>query len=123
MFTTVTFCDGLNKIIQDSFEAAGAAVVETAKASQAPVITEEAIFSVIESIEVQCKGLVEADRWGREQRAKNLSVLEAGEAGINQTFTESRRALVANAVSNARQELDAAPAPDADVLKQLGVKA
>jgi uncharacterized protein YaaN involved in tellurite resistance len=114
---------GTNKLIQDAFKATGAAVAETAMASQTPVISEETIFEVITSIKTQCEGLVAADQWGREQRAKNLKALEAGEAGIKHDFTESRRALVQNAVNATRKPQELAPAPESDILTKMGVSA
>lgn len=115
--------EGTNKLIQESFEATGQAVTEVAMASQTPTISEETIFTVINSVKAQCEGLVAADKWGREMRSKSITALEAGEASIQQDFTNSRRALVANAMSAVQQPQELAPVPDEDVLKTLGVKA
>lgn len=112
---------GTNKLIQEAFQATGQAVAETAMAAQTPVISEETVFEVISSVKAQCEGLVAADKWGREMRARNLQALEAGEAGIKQTFTDSRRALVENAVSATRQKQELAPAPESDILTKMGV--
>ena len=90
--------DGVNKLIRQAADAAGEAVAVTAKAAQTPVIEEATVFSIINSVKAQCDGLVAADKWGREMRARNLQALEAGEKGIKDTFTESRRQLVANAI-------------------------
>lgn len=113
--------DGTNKIIQASAGAAADAVVTVAMASQTPLVSEETVYAIIDSVKKQCEGLVAADIWGRQQRSKNLQVLEAGEKTISQNFTESRRALVANAVNAVRAPQDLAPAPEADILKQIGV--
>lgn len=114
---------GTNKLIQDSFEAAGQAVAEVAMASQTPTISEETVFAVIDSVKAQCEGLVAADKWGREMRSRNIAALEAGEVTIQQSFTGSRRALVANTLTAAQQPQELAPVPDKDVLQALGVKA
>ena len=94
-----------------------------AKASQTPIINEETVFVVIDSIKRQCEGLVAADKWGRELRARNIKALEAGEHQIEADFTESRRKLVENAIAaTTESSLTQAPMPESDVLKQLGVK-
>jgi hypothetical protein len=54
---------------------------------------------VIDSIKRQCEGLVAADKWGGELRARNLKALEAGEQQIDADFTDSRRKLVQNAMA------------------------
>lgn len=113
--------DGVNKLIRQAADAAGEAVAVTAKAAQTPVIEEATVFSIINSVKAQCDGLVAADKWGREMRARNLQALEAGEKGIKDTFTESRRQLVANAIQAAQTPQELAPAPDQDILKQIGV--
>lgn len=115
---------GTNELVRGAFEATGKAVTETARASQTPLIDEETIWSILESIKVQCDGLVAADKWGREVRARNLKALEQGEGTIRTTFTESRRQLVANAVAaTAPGEVTAAPLPEKDILGALGVEA
>jgi uncharacterized protein YaaN involved in tellurite resistance len=114
---------GTNELVKGAFEAAGKAVTETAKASQTPLIDEDTIWSIIESIKVQCDGLVAADKWGREVRARNLKALEQGEGTIRTTFTESRRQLVANAVAaTSSNSVEAAPLPEKDILGALGVE-
>jgi uncharacterized protein YaaN involved in tellurite resistance len=115
--------EGTNKLIRQAFDATATAVSETAMAAQTPVVSEETIFAVINSVKAQCEGLVAADKWGRDMRTKNVQALEAGEAGINQSFTDSRRAMVENAVSATRTPQALAPAPDSDILKQIGVTA
>ena len=78
---------------------------------------------MIDSIKRQCEGLVAADKWGRELRARNLKALEAGEQQIEADFTESRRKLVQNAIAGtAESAVTPAPLPEADILGQLGVK-
>jgi len=114
--------EGTNRLIQEAFKAIGESVTETAMAAQAPMITEETVFEIINSVKAQCEGLVAADKWGREMRAKNIQALEAGEKNINQTFTDSRRTLVQNAVSAVHAQQQLAPVPDADILAKLGVK-
>jgi uncharacterized protein YaaN involved in tellurite resistance len=114
---------GTNELVRGAFEATGQAVTETAKASQTPLIDEETIWSILESIKVQCDGLVAADKWGREVRARNLKALEQGEGTIRTTFTESRRQLVANAVAaTSSSSVEAAPLPEKDILGALGVE-
>lgn len=113
--------EGTNKLIQHAFKATGEAVTEAAMAAQTPVVSEETVFTIVDSIKAQCEGLVAADKWGREMRNRNIQALENGEAGIKQTFTESRRALVANAVQATRQPQALAPAPESNILTQLGV--
>jgi uncharacterized protein YaaN involved in tellurite resistance len=115
---------GTNDLVRGAFEATGKAVTETARASQTPLIDEDTIWSIIESIKVQCDGLVAADKWGREVRARNLKALEQGEGTIRTTFTESRRQLVANAVAaTSSSSVEAAPLPEKDILGALGVEA
>lgn len=115
--------EGTNKLIQNAYGATADAVTEVARASQETVISEETVFAVIDSVKKQCEGLVAADQWGRELRARNLKALEAGEAQIDKDFTESRRKLVANALAGTSEAANTqAPMPEADVLTQLGVK-
>ncbi len=114
---------GTNSMIQNSFEASADAVKEVAMASQAPVVTEETVFKIIESVRNQAQSLVEADRWGREMRARSLSALEKGEKDIATVDAEQRRQLVANAVAAASSKnLESAPdMPSGDILADLGV--
>jgi uncharacterized protein YaaN involved in tellurite resistance len=114
---------GTNNLIQGAFKNSADAVEQVAKASQMPIINEETVFVVIDSIKRQCEGLVAADKWGRELRARNIKALEAGEHQIEADFTESRRKLVENAIAaTAESSLTQAPMPESDALKQLGVK-
>ncbi|MFT4263317.1 MAG: toxic anion resistance protein [Nocardioides sp.] len=113
---------GVNELIQGAFSNAADAVEQVAKSAQAPVVSEETVFAIVDSVKRQCDGLLAADRWGREQRARNLAVLEAGERTIGTEFTESRRQLVQNAVAAVSgASPSAAPLPEADILEQLGV--
>ncbi len=114
--------EGTDKLIQGAFEATGQAVTEVAMASQAPIVSEETVWVVLNSIKTQCEGLVAADKWGRDQRARNLHAMEQGEAGIRKSFTDSRSQLVQNALETARQPVANAPEIEADVLKQIGVQ-
>jgi uncharacterized protein YaaN involved in tellurite resistance len=114
---------GTNTMIQNSFAASADAVEYVAKASQAPVITEETVFAVIDSVKKQAQSLVDADKWGRDMRTKNLAALERGEKEIAQVDAEGRRKMVANAVAAASTDLKGAPdMPSGDILSQLGVK-
>lgn len=97
---------GINDLTQEAFRSMGSTVAEVARSSQAPIITEETVFVVVDSIREQCEGLVAADKWGREQRARNLKALEAGERQVSSDYSASRRELIANAI--------AATSPDAD---------
>lgn len=114
---------GTNDLIQGAFKNSADTVAQVAKVSQTPIINEETVFVVIDSIKRQCEGLVAADKWGRELRARNIKALEAGEHQIEADFTESRRKLVENAIAaTTESSLTQAPMPESDVLKQLGVK-
>lgn len=115
--------EGTNKMVRDAFQSTADAVGEVAKASQTPILDENTIWTIIDSIKVQCEGLVAADKWGREVRAKNLKALEAGEVSIRDTFTDSRRKLVENAVAaTSSTSVEPAPLPEKDILGELGVR-
>jgi uncharacterized protein YaaN involved in tellurite resistance len=115
---------GTNALIQGSFEASADAVREVSKAAQAPVITEETVFAVIDSVKQQAQSLIDADKWGRDLRQRNLAALERGEKEIATVDAEGRRQLVANAVAAASpKQLESAPdVPAGDILAQLGVQ-
>jgi uncharacterized protein YaaN involved in tellurite resistance len=115
---------GTNQLTQAAFGAAADAVDAVAMASQAPILSEETVFKVIESVKAQANSLVAADKWGREMRARNLAALESGEKAIESSVTDSRRQMVANAIStSSRAELESGPAmPQGDILASLGVK-
>lgn len=115
--------DGVNKFTQEAFKSMGQTVEEVAMASQQPLINEETIFVVVDSIRQQCEGLVAADKWGREQRERNLKALQTGELQIAQDYTKSRQELVKNAISGTSPAaLEKAPLPEENVLANLGVK-
>jgi len=112
-----------NTMIQGSFEASADAVKQVAMSSQAPVITEETVFKIIDSVRNQAASLVEADKWGREMRARSLSALEKGEKDIATVDADKRRQIVANAIAAASPTtLEGAPdMPSGDILADLGV--
>lgn len=85
--------DGVNKMIQRSFQDTAEAVGKVAEAAQAPVITEETVFTVIDSIKQQCAAIVAADAAGRALREKNVRALEAGEVVIRDEFEDTQRKL------------------------------
>lgn len=115
---------GTNAMITSSFEASADAVKHVAMAAQAPVITEETVFAVIDSVKKQAQSLIDADKWGRELRTRNIAALERGEKEIATVDAEGRRQLVANAVNAASpKNLESAPdMPEGDILAGLGVK-
>lgn len=119
-----TLNSGTNKFIQDAADATARSVDTVARAAEAPMITEETIFKIIESVQSQAASLVAADKWGREVRNRSITAIENGERSIAQTTIESRKQLVANAVSaNSTQALESGPGvPSTDILGQLGVK-
>ena len=113
-----------NQMIQDSFGAASDAVGAVAMASQAPVITDDTVFKIIDSVRNQAQSLVDADRWGREQRAKTLQAFEQGEKDITKITDEGLRQLVAQrmAAASSKNLEDAPGMPHGDILAELGVK-
>lgn len=114
--------EGTNKMIQNAYGAAAEAVDVVARAAQAPVISEDTVFAIINSVKNQCESLVAADKWGREVRSSNLKALEGGEVTINADFTKSRRQLVENALQGtSAASITANPAPSADILGAIGV--
>lgn len=100
--------DGTNKLIQGAFKETAASVEAVANASQAPVITEETIWTVIDSVKAQCNSIVAADRAGRALRARNLQALERGETQIEDAVIASQRAI---ADASRQTPADAAAAP------------
>jgi len=91
---------GVNKIIQQSFGATTEAVTNAANAAQAPVITEETVWSIVDSVREQCRAIVAADIAGRELRERNLAALEAGEVTIKDEFTAAQNQLARNALDS-----------------------
>ncbi|MDR0594022.1 MAG: toxic anion resistance protein [Bifidobacteriaceae bacterium] len=96
--------EGVNKLIQQSFEQTAAAVGQVAEAAQAPVVTEETVWAVIDSVKSQCQAIVAADAAGRQLRARNLKALEQGEVTIKDEFEESRRKIAVQAMTGAPAE-------------------
>jgi uncharacterized protein YaaN involved in tellurite resistance len=94
---------GVNQMIQQSMKETATAVGQVAEAAQAPVISEETVWVVIDSVKQQCQAIVAADAAGRQLRARNLKALEQGEATIKDEFEESRRKI-------AQQARDGVPA-------------
>lgn len=85
--------EGTNKLIQGAFAETAKSIDQIAHASQAPIITEKTIWTVIDSVRSQCNSIVAADKAGRALRARNLQALEKGEAMIEDAVITSRRAL------------------------------
>lgn len=85
--------EGTNKLIQGAFAETAKSVEAVANASQAPVITEDTIWAVIDSVKAQCDAIVTADRAGRALRARNLQALERGEHTIEDAVVASQRAV------------------------------
>jgi uncharacterized protein YaaN involved in tellurite resistance len=113
-----------NAMIQSSAAAAAEAVEHVARAAQAPIITEDTVFAIIDSVKKQAQSLVDADQWGRDMRARSLGALERGEKEIAHVDAEGRRKMAASAMAAASStNLEGAPdLPDGDILAQLGVK-
>lgn len=105
--------EGTNKLIQGAFAETAKSIDMVANASQAPVITEETIWAVIDSVKQQCASIVEADRTGRALRARNLQAIERGEATIEDAVIGSQRAVAAAARQNPALAGTAEPAGQA----------
>ncbi|MFT4232113.1 MAG: toxic anion resistance protein [Leucobacter sp.] len=103
--------EGTNKLIQGAFAETAKSVDMVANASQAPVITEETIWAVIDSVKAQCNSIVEADRAGRALRARNLQALERGEAAIQDAVIVSQRAIADGSRRGANPAVTAQAAP------------
>ncbi|MDR2253539.1 MAG: toxic anion resistance protein [Bifidobacteriaceae bacterium] len=114
--------DGTARLIEGAFQAAGQAVAETAKAAQAPILPEQAIWTIRDSIKAQCDGLVEASRWGRTVRGQILTAMETSEKEIGAAVNEARTTIVKEILAGVQAPTPEAPAPDADILEALGVK-
>jgi uncharacterized protein YaaN involved in tellurite resistance len=117
--------EGVNKMVRQSFEETATAVGMVAEASQAPVITEETVWSVIDSVKRQCQAIVAADAAGRQLRERNVKALEAGEITIKDELQETQRKLARQALDGVASEADAKAAggkpPEDDLLGQMGV--
>ena len=112
--------EGTNKLIQGAFAETAKSVEMVANASQAPVITEETIWTVIDSVKAQCSAIVEADRAGRALRARNLQALERGEATIEDAVIVSQRAVADASRRSPGTAADARPAASWDGDELLG---
>jgi len=107
------FREANEKLLVDSFGAAATAVDKVAKASQAPLLSEEGVFKVLDSVRRQADSLVAADKWGRDMRDKSLAAFERAEQDISTIDVETRRKLVESAISAAQgKDLPAAPKID-----------
>lgn len=107
---------GTNKLIQSSFAETAKSVEAVAHASQAPVITEDTIWAVIDSVKSQCNSIVAADKAGRALRARNLQALERGETTIVDAVVASQRALA----DGSRRSPEAAPGGQASATPSTG---
>ncbi|GAB2555537.1 toxic anion resistance protein [Leucobacter ruminantium] len=85
--------EGTNKLIQGAFSETAKSVEAVANAAQAPIVTEETIWTVIDSVKAQCSAIVAADKAGRALRARNLQALERGETMIEDAVVASQRAV------------------------------
>ncbi|WP_449278329.1 toxic anion resistance protein [Leucobacter sp. GX24907] len=124
---------GTNKLIQGAFSETAKSVEAVANAAQAPIITEETIWTVIDSVKSQCNAIVQADKTGRALRARNLQALEKGESQIEDAVIASQRAIadasrngsVAGAAVTGASGSESAPAgsgssdPGDDLLNKL----
>ncbi len=115
--------EGTNKLIQGAFAETAESVEAVANAAQAPVITEETVWAVIDSVKAQCSAIVTADRAGRALRARNLQALERGESTIEDVVIASQRALAdgGKGAASAQSSASAAATGDAgdDLLNKL----
>jgi hypothetical protein len=106
------FVEGTNKFIQSAATAGSDATIAAARAAQTPLVSEETVFVVYDSLRRSAEGMLAADTWGREQRAKINSAMQTGEAAIQTTFSATRSALIKNALKELGEPLDAPPAED-----------
>jgi uncharacterized protein YaaN involved in tellurite resistance len=113
---------GVNKMIQQSFGATADAVAHVANAAQAPIITDETVWSVVDSVREQCRAIVAADTAGRALRERNLKALEAGEVTIRDEFTAAQNQLARNALGGTAEQPGATTAGSVenDVIEGLG---
>lgn len=89
-----------DQIIQSAYREVADTTKLISEASQAPLISEETVLSVIDSVKAQARSIVEADRNGRVLRAKNLQALERGEVQIRDEVL----AMQVKLAENARQD-------------------
>jgi uncharacterized protein YaaN involved in tellurite resistance len=117
--------EGVNKLIQQSMTQTADAVGRVAEAAQAPVITEETVWVVIDSVKNQCQAIVAADAAGRQLRARNLKALEQGETTIKDEFEDSRRKIAQQALDGAAPAAPTAAKGkdegEPDLLSEMGV--
>lgn len=85
-----------NQMLQKTYAEVADTTKLIAEASQAPIITEETVKSMIESVKKQARSVVEADRAGRELRAKNVQALERGEVEIRDEVLAMQAQLAEN---------------------------
>jgi len=88
---------GTNSLIQNAYAQVADTSKMLAEASQAPVITEETVNAVIDSVKQQARSIVAADRNGRALRARNVQALERGEVQIKDEVLAMQSQLAENA--------------------------
>lgn len=89
--------DATNQMMRRAYEEVADTTDLIAKASQAPIVTEETVMSMIASVKRQAQSVVEADRAGRALRAKNVQALERGEVEILDEVLSMQAQLADNA--------------------------
>lgn len=89
--------EATNRLIQSAYAEVADTTKMIADASQAPMVTEETVLSVIDSVKQQARSIVEADRQGRALRAKNVAALERGEVQIQDEVLTMQVQLAENA--------------------------
>jgi len=90
---------GVNKLIQQSYAATAESTAHIANAAQAPIVTEETVWSIVDSIREQCRAIVNADKAGRLLRERNLTALQSGEVTIKDEFLAAKNQLISNALN------------------------
>ena len=88
---------GTNSLIQNAYADVAVTSKMLAEASQAPIITEETVNAVIDSVKQQARSIVAADRNGRALRARNVQALERGEVQIKDEVLAMQSQLAENA--------------------------
>lgn len=87
----------VNGLIQRTYGDLADTTKLIAEASQAPIITEETVTAIVESVKNQARSIVEADRNGRALRARNVQALERGEVQIEDEVLTMQTQLAENA--------------------------
>jgi len=87
----------VNGLIQKTYGDLADTTKLIAEASQAPLLTEETVTSIVESVKNQARSIVEADRNGRALRARNVQALERGEVQIEDEVLTMQTQLAENA--------------------------